>query len=145
LTARNDLENAFSILDAGITAHVAALKSAHAAVLDESYLQSVTAKVIAFADTLAASAPVVVAPVVPASVIVAPVAPVLTPVLAQAAQVAQVLPPFLQAPVLGTTPSAVSPAVVEPAPVEPVAFPDGKVPSVLETMEAAVKAMMAHK
>ena len=146
MTARNDLENAFSILDAGITAHVAALKSAHAAVLDESYLQSVTAKVIAFADMLAASAPVVVAPVVPASVIVAPVAPVLTPVLAQAAQVAQVLPAAAPPSLPAFLTAPVAPAVAPVAPAAaPEVFPDGKVPSVLETMEAAVKAMMAHK
>lgn len=160
MTARNDLESAFSILDAGITAHVAALKTAHAAVADESYLNGLTAKVIAFADTLNASNQVVVAPVVPAAVIATPVvapapsvaaavasiAPVLTPAAQVAAQVAQVLP---VAPVTAPAVATVAPA---PVPVAPAAlpataavFPDGKVPSVLETMEAAVKAMLAHK
>jgi hypothetical protein len=143
MTARTDLDNAFSILDAGITAHVNALKTAHAAVADESYLQSVTAKVIAFADTLNASNPVVPVAVVPAAVIAstagaatvapqpAPVALVLTPAVAQAAQVAQVLP--------------VAPVAAPAAPAATPDEPDGHVPSVLETMEAAVKAMMAHK
>lgn len=125
-TARTDLDNAFSILDAGITAHVHALKTAHAAIADESYLQAVTAKVIALADTLAASNPVVPADVVPAAVI-ASVAP-------QPAPAALVLP---AAPVA-------APAVLA-APAAPQDEPDGHVPSVLETMEAAVKAMMAHK
>jgi len=157
MTARTDLDNAFSILDAGITAHVNALKTAHAAVADESYLQSVTAKVIAFADTLAASNPVVPVAVVPAAVIVAPAAPVvltapavLTPAVAQAAQVAQVLPTAPVAPAT-TAATPVAPATTAATPVAPATTaatpdePDGHVPSVLETMEAAVKAMMAHK
>ncbi len=141
MTARNDLENAFSILDAGITAHVSALqasKAAHthavaqAAANDDSYIQTLTTKVLSWADTLNASNPVVVP------------RPVLTPDMQVASQVSQVLPAS-PAPSVSVAAPPVAPVAPE-APVAPnEVFPDGHVPSVLETMEAAVKAMMAHK
>lgn len=110
MTAKTDLDNAFSILDAGIKAHVTALAVAQAAVADESYLVSLTTKVIALADELALSSPTVITPVVPAAVV--PSAPVVTDA---------------------------APAVVAPvAPVDPA-----HVPSVLETMQAAIAAMAA--
>jgi hypothetical protein len=68
------------------------------------------------------------------------------PVLAQAAQVAQVLPAAAPPSLPAFLTAPVAPAVAPVAPAAaPEVFPDGKVPSVLETMEAAVKAMMAHK
>lgn len=134
MTARNDLDNAFSILDAGINSHVAALKAAHAAVADESYLEGLTAKVIAFADTLSASNPTVAVAVVPAAVIPDP-APVAPP-----------LPAFLvtaPAPAVTSTPPSVLTTNVGTA--EPSTNPAAQLsqPSVLETMEAAVRAMVA--
>lgn len=127
MTARNDLDNAFSILDAGITAHVAALKSAKASLLDDSYLQDLTVKVIAFADTLAASNPVEPIAVVPAAVI-------LTPAVQQEAQVAQVIPVVATAPVVAPA----AEVAVEAPPVEPHA------PTLLETMADAVRQMTAN-
>lgn len=152
MTARTDLENAFSILDAGITAHVAALqasKAAHAvsqaAANDDTYLQALTTKVLSWADQLAASNPTatsvdVVAPVVAASVADAPaplpaLTPVgLTPAQQQAAMIAQSLPQ----PVV---PVLVPSAAPEVAPASPVAVSPAHVPSVFETMQAAVAAM----
>lgn len=114
MTAKTDLENAFSILDAGITAHVTALKNSHAvaavaqaaanaaqeAANDETYVRALTTKVLSFADKLApvdpaselatvvASVAEVPAPVLPAPAeLQAAIAP-LTPVAQVAAQVA---------------------------------------------------------
>ena len=126
MTARTDLDNAISILDAGISAHVRALKSARdtaasaqAAANDDSYLVSLTSKVLAFADALSIS-DAVVAPVdiLPAVSPDAPTIPafLLPPKAQQDAQVAQALPETL-----------------------PV-FPS---PTVLETMEAAVRSMVS--
>jgi hypothetical protein len=99
MTARTDLDHAFSILDAGITAHVAALQAskvseaaAKASALSDTFIAETTAKVLAFADTLEASNPAPVVAVVPAAVVMQPPAAPLTPVVQQAAQVAQVLP-----------------------------------------------------
>lgn len=131
MTARTDLDNAFSILDAGINAHVTALKSARdtaaaaqAVANDDSYLKELTSKVLSFADVLNGSNPAPLPPVV------------LTPEVAQAAQVAQVLPAFL-------IPPEVSITSAQPAPVAPEATLAPPSPSVLETMEAAVRAMVA--
>jgi hypothetical protein len=123
LTARTDLDNAFSILDAGIKAHVTALATAQAIVADESYLAGLTTKVLAMADELNGSNPTVVTPVVPAAVVITPPPlPVVTPAVA---------------PLTATTETIVS-AILAPevAPVEAA-----HVPSVMETMQAAVAAM----
>jgi hypothetical protein len=160
LSARTDLENALSILDAGITAHVTALKNSHAvaavaqsaanaaqaAANDESYLQSLTTKVIAFADTLAASNPVaVVAPVVTVAPEVPSVAPVvaLTPAAQVAAQVAQVAPVSSVVPVGVSTAMAISPATV--AHTSPVFRDPGATPAMIAAALAAETAMAPPK
>jgi hypothetical protein len=153
MTARTDLDNAFSILDAGITAHVAALKTAHAASQDETYVASLTAKVLKMADTLSASNPAPVVAVVPAAVITTPVAPAVAPV-APVAPVAVVAP---QAPVAapqdlsgaallhdpGATPAMIAAAIAKmhaAAPAAPAAQAD-----MLSKLEDAIKGMIPKK
>lgn len=149
MTARTDLENAFSILDAGITAHVTALKASRAAHAitqavadDETYLKGLTTKVLSWADTLVNSSTeaAVVAEVVAPAVVpaVAPAAPPPLPAfLAQAAVPTPVLPQAAPQP-LQAPPVAVAPVAAPVAPTEGF-----HVPSVAETM-AAVTAL-AHK
>jgi hypothetical protein len=119
LTARTDLDNAFSILDAGIKAHVTALATAKALVADESYITGLTSKVLALADELNGSNPTVVTPVVPAAVVIEPPIP---------------------AAVLTAPTETIVSAILAPA-LAPVAAEAAHVPSVMETMQAAVAAM----
>ena len=159
MTARTDLENAFSILDAGITAHVEALrasKAAHAVsqaiANDDSYIQTLTSKVLSWADTLAQSNPatVVAAPVTtpsaaPSPVVLAGNAPaVLTPEAQVTAQLTQVLAAVQAAPAVAPVAPVAVTQVIAPAvtpvvaAVEPVA---AHVPSVMETMQAVINKM----
>lgn len=109
MSAKTDLDNALSILDAGITAHVAALKNSHAAAAvaqaaanDETYITGLTAKVLSWADTLSASNP---APMTPAAQV--------------AAQVAAQPAPVFHDP--GATPAMIAAAIAAQAPAAPAA------------------------
>ena len=148
MSARTDLDNAFSILDAAIEAHVASLAATKAVAVtalatanDESYIQDLTVKVIKMADALHASNP----PSAPPASIEAPAAPEpVAPVVTVAELIAP--PPPLPAFLV----PAVAPATLVDAPQAPVvtasvATPEppaatASVPSVLETMEAVIRA-----